>query len=71
MFSHPIIEHNTSPGLWAVLLSVLASMFGVQSHSNYERDFKHGRMVSYIIIGVIIVTFLVLGLMLIVKLILA
>ena len=71
MFGHPIIENKTSPSLWAVLLSVLASVFGVQSHSNYERDFKHGRMLIYIVFGVIFVTFLVLGLMLIVQLILA
>lgn len=64
------MEHNTPPGLWSVILSVLASAFGVQSHSNYERDFKHGKMASYILIGVVFVTLLVLGLMLVVKLIL-
>ncbi|MBU3020795.1 DUF2970 domain-containing protein [Aestuariibacter sp. A3R04] len=66
-----VIEHKSSPGLWSMMLSVLASAFGVQSHSNYERDFNHGKVASYVVMGVVFVALLVITLALIVKLILA
>lgn len=34
-----------------VVKSVAAAFFGVQSNSNRERDFKHGKPVHYIAIG--------------------
>lgn len=50
---------STKPGLIAVILSVLASAFGVQSHKNYERDFQQTSPVAYIVIGVLFVAIFV------------
>jgi hypothetical protein len=48
-------------GFWSVLGSVIASLFGVQSHKNYERDFTKGTFISFAVIGVVlVVTFVVL-----------
>ena len=48
-------------GFWSVLRSVIASLFGVQSHKNYERDFTKGNFISFAVIGVILVaTFVIL-----------
>lgn len=44
---------NKEPSLLDVLLSVLASMFGVQSNRNREKDFSHGKPSQYIIIGLV------------------
>tara|TARA_Y100000052_G_C2935917_1_gene77382 strand:- start:592 stop:834 length:243 start_codon:yes stop_codon:yes gene_type:complete len=46
---------QSGTGFWSVLGSVVASLFGVQSHKNYERDFTKGTFISFAIIGVILV----------------
>ena len=61
------ISNGKKPGFLSMVLSVLASAFGVQSHQNYERDFNHGHLAGYIVIGVIFVGLLVLGLALLVN----
>ncbi len=43
-----------APSFIDVLGSVLASMFGVQSNRNREKDFTHGKPSQYIIIGLIV-----------------
>ena len=48
-------------------MSVVASIFGVQSHKNYERDFTKGTFISFLIIGVILVAIMVISLMTLVK----
>ena len=40
------------PGLFDVVKSVLAAMFGVQSEENRERDFKHGKASHFIAVGI-------------------
>lgn len=50
------------PTFWQVLRSVAASMFGVQSHKNYEQDFQQTSVVPYVIVGVIFVVLLVVSL---------
>ena len=42
-----------APSFLDVLGSVLASMFGVQSHRKREEDFTHGKPSQYIVIGLI------------------
>lgn len=42
------------PGWLAVLLSVIAAFFGVQSRRNYQRDFTSGRYWPYIFAGLIL-----------------
>jgi Protein of unknown function (DUF2970) len=39
--------------LWDTIKSVGASMFGVQSSKNRERDFKHGKAAHFIVVGLV------------------
>jgi uncharacterized BrkB/YihY/UPF0761 family membrane protein len=56
--------------LWQTLQSVSASMFGVQSRKNRERDFTRGKALHFIIIGLIMVGAFIAVLAVIVKLLL-
>lgn len=40
-------------GLGAVILSVVAAMFGVRGSGAHRRDFTHGRPAAYIIVGLV------------------
>jgi uncharacterized membrane protein len=51
-------EHKT-PGIFNVLLSVLAAMIGIQNDKNRERDFEKGRASNYIVVGIIVVAIFV------------
>jgi len=59
------------PSLLDVLKSVLASFFGVQSDKNRERDFKQGSPAQFIIVGLVLTVLFIVGMIMIVKLILA
>ena len=39
--------------LWQTIASVSAAFFGVQSSKNRARDFKHGKAVHFIVIGLV------------------
>jgi diacylglycerol kinase len=58
---------NAKAGLWDVFKSVAASVFGVQSSANRERDFQQQSFVPYVVVGVIFVVVLVISLALIVS----
>lgn len=58
--SNKITEPNSGTGLVNVLKSAAAAAFGVQSQSNRENDFQHGKPVHFIIAG-ILMTLLFLG----------
>lgn len=60
------MESNNT-GLLAVVASVLAGIFGVQSDKNYQRDFTKGTFISYLIVGIIMVALLVISLFFLVK----
>ena len=60
------MESNNT-GLLAVVASVLAGIFGVQSNKNYERDFTKGTFISYLIVGIVMVALLVISLFSLVK----
>ena len=45
---------NDKPNAIQVVLSVLASFFGVQSAANRERDFKYGKPSHFIIAGLLL-----------------
>jgi hypothetical protein len=45
---------DKKPNSIQVVLSVLASFFGVQSAAKRERDFKHGKASHFIIAGLIL-----------------
>jgi len=46
-------EESKGTGFFAVILSVLAAGFGVQSRENRERDFKHGKAIHFIVAGLL------------------
>ena len=58
---------QSGTGFWSVLGSVVASLFGVQSHKTYERDFTKGTFISVAVIGVILVVLFVVTLFMFVK----
>lgn len=60
-------EEQKSPGIFSVILSVLAAMIGVQSDKNRDRDFKQGKLGNYIFIGIIMVAIFVFTLIAIVN----
>lgn len=51
--------------------SVLASFIGVQSDKNRKRDFQQGNPAQFIIVGLVLTVLFIVGMILIVKLILA
>ncbi len=59
---------SKQPGALDIVLSVLSSFFGVQSSRNQERDFRHGRPIHFIIVGLGLTVLLILGIWLAVKL---
>ncbi|WP_040523320.1 DUF2970 domain-containing protein [Aliiglaciecola lipolytica] len=61
------MSESKSNSLWGVFKSVAASMFGVQSHQNYEHDFQQKSFVPYLLVGIVFVIGLILGLVIIVN----
>lgn len=47
------------PGLFAVILSVLAALFGVQTEANRKRDFSSGNPLPYIIVFIVLLVLFV------------
>jgi len=60
---------GSEPSLLDVFGSVLASMFGVQSSRNREKDFSHGKPYQYIIIGLLVTVVFILTIWGVVKLV--
>ena len=56
----PPEKEPRAPGLWQVLQSVGAAFFGVQTGRNRERDFKHGKAVHFIVVGLVMTVVFVL-----------
>ncbi|MCZ6471765.1 MAG: DUF2970 domain-containing protein [Gammaproteobacteria bacterium] len=46
-------DENTRISFWQLLLSTAAAFIGVQSNANRERDFKHGKISHFIVIGLL------------------
>ncbi len=59
------------PSFIDVIKSVLASFFGVQSDKNRRRDFQHGNPAQFILVGIFLTVLFIIGMIVIVKLILA
>jgi len=51
--SHSEKEGQQKVNFTQLLLSVLSAFLGVQSNANRERDFKHGKLSHFIVIGLI------------------
>lgn len=56
--------------IFAIIKSVLAAMFGVQSGDNRERDFTKGNPVVFIVVGIVLTALFVLVLWLVVQMVL-
>ncbi|MCF6193597.1 MAG: DUF2970 domain-containing protein [Kangiellaceae bacterium] len=52
-------QDEKSPGILAVIGSVLAAMIGIQSEENRERDFTKGDITNYIMVGIVVVAIFV------------
>lgn len=65
-------KSGEAPGssLGRVIISVLASLFGVQSGRNRERDFTQGRPWVYVVVGIMVTVAFVLSVWFVVKLVL-
>lgn len=63
-------SEDKAPGLWQSVSSVLAAFFGVQNRANRERDFKHGRAGTFIVVGVVMTVLFVLTIVVVVRLVL-
>jgi hypothetical protein len=63
-------EHERLP-LRQLLGSVLAAALGVQSSRNRERDFRHGRALTFIVAGIVFTALFIGGVLAVVKLVLA
>lgn len=64
-------EGLKEPSYWQVILSVLSAVIGIQNSRNQERDFTQGRILPYIIVGVVFTFLFVISLIGIVKVVLS
>lgn len=64
---HTPPDDDGKPGVFQVIWSVIAAIFGVQSGKNRERDFRKGDPRDYIAIYVVLVIALVVGMVLVVS----
>ncbi len=55
---------------WQVVLSTLASFFGVQSQKNRERDFSKGNPLAFIVAGLILTVLFIATVLIVVRLVL-
>ncbi|MBD1387937.1 DUF2970 domain-containing protein [Neiella sp. HB171785] len=53
--------------MWRYLKSAAAAIFGVQSEAVRQQDFSQKKVLPYIIAGIVLITVLVLGLLIIVS----
>ena len=60
----------SKPTLKQVIQSVLAAAIGVQSNANRQRDFEHGSLSNYLLVGAIATVLFILTLVTIVSFIL-
>ncbi len=63
-------KKDKKPGWGAIVGSVLAAAFGVQSSRNRERDFSQGSWLAYVLAGILFASVFVFGLLMLVKLVL-
>ncbi len=54
-------------GLFKVIFSTLAAMFGVQSERNRQEDFSSGTPLRYLLTGILMAALFVIGVILLVR----
>lgn len=65
------IARMSQDSIFQTFLSVIAAFFGVQTDKNRQRDFNKKSPVPFIVVGIILAVLMVIGIMLIVKWVLA
>ena len=65
------IARMSQGSILQTLLSVIAAFFCVQTDKNRQRDFNKKSPVPFIVVGIILAVLMVIGIMLIVKWVLA
>lgn len=63
-------HEEDKPGFFAIVWSLIAAAFGVQSAKNRERDFKHGNYRHFIAGGIIFTVLFVLTMFFVVNMVL-
>jgi len=58
-------------GIWTVAKSVGAAFFGVQTEANRRRDFAHGRLHHFVLVGLVATAVFVVVLVVLVQTLLA
>ena len=64
-------EPTKKLSLWQMIGSTLAAAMGVQSSKNRERDFQHGDVKKFVILGIVFTIIFLLVLMGVVKIVLS
>lgn len=64
-------KKNENLKMWAVIKSVIAGLFGVQSEKNRQRDFNQSHMLPFIVVGIVMIGLLILGVIGLISLIMA
>jgi len=67
---NPAPKKARQPSFFDMIISVLASFFGVQTQKNYERDFNANKPWTFIAIAIVLTVLFVLSLIVVVKLML-
>lgn len=67
--NHPAKDNDDvkGPSFLQVMWSTLAAFFGVQNSKNRERDFKHGKALHFIVMGILMTVAFIATVMLAVK----
>lgn len=60
-------HEEASPGLFSLLQSVIAAIFGVQNDKNRQKDFQKGDATQFIALGIGAVIFILIVMIIIVK----
>lgn len=65
--SEKTADQRQGTGIVNVVISVIASIFGVQSDKNRDRDFEKGNASDYIVMGIVIVVAIMIGMVVLVN----
>lgn len=60
-------EKEESLALWEVFQGILAMLIGVQSEKSFQRQFKHGKLHQFIIVGMIMTIIFIVHIILLVR----
>ena len=62
---------NKSPSIIETFKSIAAAFFGVQSNKNREKDFAHGKLSHFLVVGIVCLVIFIVLLILVVNIVLS